>query len=151
MRSTRYVTSLLATLLLASVAACARRSGPAPGDGAPANGSASDSAPVLLSLTPDTVALGPGQLPTLVLTGRGFAAGTRGAFGEGDNTVQVGRARFERIGANPAGTEIRFTLPFTYPDSSVRNRPAGFLPGDHAVSVITARGSSNALTLTMIP
>lgn len=142
---------LLAALVLATGWACAPRSSPSPRDGAAAHEEGPDSLPVLASMTPDTVALGPGQLPTLVLTGRGFAPGTHGPFGEGDNTVQVGRARFERRGANAAGTEIRFTLPFTYPDSTVRNRPASFLPGDHAVSVITARGASNALTLTIVP
>lgn len=138
-------------VLLLAVAACAGRgsgSTPAPGDASPGQ---TTGAPTLADLAPDTVRLGPGQLPTLVLTGRGFVPGATGALGAGGNTVRVGRALFERLPANAAGTELRFVMPFTYTDTAVRNRPASFGPGQYPVTVLTAAGESNALLLTLIP
>lgn len=108
-------------------------------------------APVITSIEPDTISLGQGAVPTLVIQGRGFVpGGTSGGFADGNNTVRVGRAAFDRIASDPAGTTLRFQLPLTYSDSSARGRESSFGPGEYPVSVVTANGTSNSLTLTMI-
>jgi hypothetical protein len=114
--------------------------------------SASDeSAPVVTAVDPDTIPLGRGAVPVLVISGTGFVpGGTPGGFADGNNTLQVGRATFERVAADSSGTTIRFSLPLTYVDTALKGRPASFAPGEYAVSVRNARGTSNAITLTMI-
>jgi hypothetical protein len=108
-------------------------------------------APSLTRLQPDTIPLGRGEAPTLVLTGRGFAPGVTGAFGAGANRVRVGRALVEGVAADSSGTTLRFVLPLSYTDTTAKGRPSSFSPGDYPVSVVTPRGTSNTLTLTMIP
>ncbi|MCC6774846.1 MAG: hypothetical protein IT360_26970 [Gemmatimonadaceae bacterium] len=108
-------------------------------------------APTLVQLRPDTIALGRGEVPTMVLTGSGFIPGTTGAFAIGANRVRVGRATIEGVAADSSGTVLRFALPLTYTDTTARGRPSSFSPGQYPVSVVTPRGTSNTLTLTMIP
>lgn len=108
-------------------------------------------APRLVELRPDTIALGRGEVPTMVLTGSGFIPGVTGVFATGANRVQVGRAVIEGVASNAAGTVLRFPLPLSYADTTARGRPSYFFPGQYPVSVVTPRGTSNSLTLTMIP
>jgi hypothetical protein len=106
---------------------------------------------VITSIDPDTVSLGQGAIPTLVIQGSGFVpGGTGGGFADGNNTVRVGPASFDRISSDAAGTTLRFQLPLTYTDTSGRGRESNFGPGQYQVSVVTANGTSNSLTLTMI-
>ncbi|MCC6316591.1 MAG: hypothetical protein IT361_02780 [Gemmatimonadaceae bacterium] len=101
-------------------------------------------APSLERIAPDTIAIGQGAIPTLTLTGRGFAPGA------GGNTVRVGPAEVLGVDADSSGTTMRVVLPLTYTDTASRGRPSGFLPGRYDVIVVTSRGASNPLTLTMI-
>lgn len=101
-------------------------------------------APVITHIEPDTVALGQAAVPTLVIHGNGFVTA------DGQNTVRVGRALFERVGSDASGTTLRFALSLTYIDTTATGRPSAFTPGQYTVSVVTPRGTSNTLTLTMI-
>lgn len=142
---------LAAALLAAgSLAACAART-PAPDDAALGSAAASMVAPSLARLRPDTIALGRGEAPTLVLTGSGFVPGSSGAFGAGANVVRVGRATVDGVAADSSGTTLRFVLPLSYTDTTAKGRPSSFSPGTYPVSVVTPRGTSDTLTLTMIP
>lgn len=87
----------------------------------------------------------------MVLTGSGFIPGATGAFATGANRVRVGRATIEGVAADSSGTVLRFPLPLSYTDTTARGRPSSFTPGQYPVSVVTPRGTSNSLTLTMIP
>lgn len=127
-------------LLVVLLSCCARAPQP---DRASAD--AGSAAPVLERMDPDTIALGQGVIPTLELTGRGFAQA------DAANRVQVGRAVIERVSASAGGTTLRVTLPLTYTDTTARGRPSAFVPGRYPVTVITSTGTSNVLTLTMIP
>ncbi len=102
-------------------------------------------------MRPDTIALGRGEVPTLTLTGTGFVPGPSGAFAVGENAVHVGRATFDRLAADSSGTVLRFALTLSYNDTTAKGRPSSFSPGQYPVSVVTPRGTSNSLTLTMIP
>lgn len=111
-------------------------------------------APTLVRLTPDTIRLGRGEAPTLTLTGSGFVpghTGGTGGFAVGGNALHVGRATFDMIPADTAGRTIRFAMPLTYTDTAARGRPSSFAPGTFSVSVTTPNGTSNALSLVMIP
>lgn len=145
----------LATLLsVVPVIACApHRQAQSERDTVGSATSTASALPQLTRLTPDTIALGRGQVPTLLVVGSGFAPGgdSTGAFADGGNTLHVGAASFARLGATTDGTRIRFPLPLAYTDTTSRGRPSAFTPGTYSVTVSTARGSSNALTLTMIP
>lgn len=143
----------------ALVGACRARSAPSTSDtvtmgAAPSPGAGAIDAPItapqLASLAPTTIALGRGEVPTLTLTGSGFVPGARGAFGTGGNTIRVGPATFDSVAANDAGTTIRFALPLSYTDTTARGRPQSFTPGEYPVSVVTPKGTSRSLTLTMI-
>lgn len=101
-------------------------------------------APVITHIEPDTIALGQAAVPTLVIHGSGFVAADR------RNTVRIGRALIERLGADSSGTTLRFAFALTYIDTTATGRPSVFTPGQYAVSVVTPRGTSNTLTLTMI-
>ncbi|MCC6929131.1 MAG: hypothetical protein IT359_09095 [Gemmatimonadaceae bacterium] len=110
--------------------------------------------PTLTRLAPDTIRLGRGEAPTLTLTGSGFVpghTGGSGGFAVGGNAIHVGRATFDMIPADTAGRTIRFAMPLTYTDTAARGRPSSFAPGTFSVSVTTPSGTSNALTLVMIP
>ena len=139
-------------LALMVVGACTMRG--AGGQGASdstARAATTGSAPYLARLTPDTIALGKAAVPTLVLTGRGFVAGPSGMLAVGVNAVRIGRATFDGLPADSSGTILRFAMPLTYTDTSAKGRPSSFAPGQYPVSVVTPRGTSNTLTLTMIP
>lgn len=125
-------------------------SGVAPSVPATAGTSAPTVAPTLTSLAPLTIALGKGEVTTLTLTGSGFVPGARGAFGSGGNTIRVGAATIDSVAANDDGTTIRFALPLNYTDTTARGRPQSFTPGQYPVSVVTPKGTSNSLTLTMV-
>lgn len=121
------------------------------GEGAPASETAVR-VPALTRIAPETIAIGRGEIPTLVLTGSGFVPGGAGDFGTGGaNTVRVGPLELTRLPADTIGTIIRLALPLRYSDSTARGRPGAFTPGQYPVSVTTPRGTSNVLTLTMIP
>jgi len=156
----------LGALVAGSAAACAGRSTPggradsaSSGAEPPAAGAttpsvgdaAATSAPRLDRIAPDTIALGRGEVPTLVLTGTGFVPGPQGGFATGANEVRVGRASVQGVGADSSGTSLRFALPLSYTDTTSKGRPSSFSPGSYPVSVVTPRGTSNTLTLTMIP
>jgi hypothetical protein len=143
----------------AACAACAARSAPSTTDSLEGRASPAgttdalvvpDAPPQLASVSPLTIALGRGESPTLTLTGSGFVAGARGTFSTGGNTIRVGPATFDAVAADSAGTVIRFVLPLTYTDTTAKGRPQSFTPGDYPISVVTPKGTSNALTLTMI-
>lgn len=141
-----------ATLVLLTAAACAPRAGrTAASDGDSASPATNAGTPTLTRVTPDTIRLGKGEAPTLVLTGSGFVPGSTGAFAAGGNTVRIGPATFDMLPSDAGGTTIRFAMPLTFPDTAARGRPASFAPGTFPVSVVTPRGTSNALSLTMIP
>lgn len=156
----RRVACLVAVVTLGIVSgACRARSAPSTSDtlamdaGASQGGagvSAPSVAPHLASIAPTSIALGKGAVPTLVLTGSGFIPGAHGAFGAGGNTIRVGPATFDSVAANDAGTSIRFALPLNYTDTTAKGRPQSFTPGEYPVSVVTPKGTSNSLTLTMI-
>ncbi len=158
-RATR-VASLVAVVTLGIVSgACRARSAPSTSDtltmdagASPGAGgvSAPTATPHLTSLAPTSIALGKGAVPTLVLTGSGFVPGAHGAFGAGGNTIRVGPATFDSVAANDVGTSIRFALPLNYTDTTAKGRPQSFTPGAYPVSVVTPKGTSNSLTLTMI-
>ncbi|MBK6489398.1 MAG: hypothetical protein IPF98_21660 [Gemmatimonadetes bacterium] len=144
----------LLMVVLAATSACASRSGSSGNDtvaGSPDAATATMDAPRLAQLRPDTIALGRGEVPTMVLTGSGFIPGATGAFATGANRVRVGRATIEGVAADSSGTVLRFPLPLSYTDTTARGRPSSFTPGQYPVSVVTPRGTSNSLTLTMIP
>ncbi|MGQ0648666.1 MAG: hypothetical protein ACT4P7_13970 [Gemmatimonadaceae bacterium] len=109
-------------------------------------------APTLASLQPDTIALGQQAVPTLIIRGSGFVPGDGGpgGFASGGNTVRVGPAVVEGVASDAGGRTLRFALALTYTDTTATGRPAAFLPGRYAVTVVTPKGTSNALTLTMI-
>lgn len=134
--------------------ACTPPSARTRGDEASAAANADPAVPILRAITPDTIRLGPGEATTLTLTGSGFIPGPSSdgrGFARGSNTLHVGPAAFDLLEANTAGTTIRFALPLTYIDTSNPTRPSTFVPGDFPVSVTTPHGTSNALTLVMIP
>ena len=106
--------------------------------------------PSIARIAPDTIALGRQAVPTIQIDGSGFEPGGAGTFGDGGNTVRVGTASIRRVAANADGTTLRFALPLTYSDTTSLGRPSSFTPGQYPVSVITPRGTSNSLTLTMI-
>lgn len=142
----------------AVLSACRARSAPSTSDTLAAAGGAITHAagtnvpavpPQLTSLSPRTIALGKGEVPTLTLTGSGFVPGAHGAFGTGGNTIRVGPATFDSVAADDAGTTIRFALPLNYTDTTARGRPQSFTPADYPVSVVTPKGTSRSLTLTM--
>ncbi len=148
-----------AVAFVALIGACAARSAPSTSDTLSGSGDATQgtaslgapaAAPHLESLGPLTIALGKGEVPTLTLTGSGFVPGAHGAFGIGGNTIRVGPATFDSVAADNAGTTIRFALPLTYTDTTAKGRPQSFTPGEFLVSVVTPKGTSNSLTLTMI-
>ena len=117
----------------------------------PVAASTPSAAPRLTRITPDTIRLGKGEAPTLTLVGSGFVPGGTGTFVVGANTVRIGRASFDMLPADSAGATIRFAMSLTFPDTAARGRPSSFAPGTFAVSVVTPNGTSNALSLTMIP
>lgn len=158
-RATRCVHVVAVTVLALATGACRARSAPSTSDtlrmdaGTPqgaGGASATTAPPQLASLSPTTIALGRGEVPTLTLTGTGFVPGVHGAFGTGGNTIRVGPATFDSVAANDAGTTIRFALPLGYTDTTARGRPQSFTPGEYPVSVVTPKGTSRSLTLTMI-
>lgn len=156
LRSTtrEFALRLAALLLVVPVVACAsHRQAPSERDTVGSVTANASLPPTLTRVTPDTIALGRGQVPTLLVVGSGFAPGgdSTGAFANGGNTLHVGAATFTRLGASVDGTRIRFPLPLAYTDTASRGRPSAFTPGTYSVTVSTALGSSNALTLTMIP
>ena len=106
--------------------------------------------PTIERLVSDTIALGRQAVPTIEIRGRGFEPGGNGEFGDGRNTVRVGPASVERVRSDAGGTTLRCALPLAYTDTTSRGRPSSFGPGEYPVSVITPRGTSNTLTLTMI-
>lgn len=159
----RYARLAAALALLAASGACRARGAPQTTDtlGAAKGGADGASqvatptttpstAPTLATLAPLTIALGKGEVPTLVLTGSGFVPGARGSFGTGGNTIRVGPATFDSVAADDAGTTIRFAMPLNYTDTTAKGRPQSFTPGEYPVSVVTPKGTSNPLTLTMI-
>ncbi|MGQ0767240.1 MAG: hypothetical protein ACT4OZ_16450 [Gemmatimonadota bacterium] len=111
----------------------------------------SGGAPVIAGIQPETISLGRGAVPTLTVSGSGFApGGGLTGFADGRNTVRVGRATIEGVIADSTGRTMSFVLPLTYVDTAQRGRPASFVPGVYPVQVSNAHGTSNALNLTMI-
>ncbi|MEP7344155.1 MAG: hypothetical protein ABI877_02755 [Gemmatimonadaceae bacterium] len=148
MTGNRTTTACVAAVIAVTQTACGTRT--RAGEGAEA--ARSSAPPTLVRVAPDTIDIGQGAIPTLSLTGRDFVPGGQGGFGTGGgNVVRVGALQLTGIPADSAGTTIRFMLPLRYNDSTLSNRPAAFIPGQYPVSVTTPRGTSNALTLTMIP
>lgn len=152
MRSSHLLTHAVTLVLLTATAACGPRTGrAAAGNGDSASPATNAGTPTLSRVTPDTIRLGKGEAPTLVLTGSGFVPGSTGSFAAGGNTVRIGPATFDMLPSDASGTTIRFAMPLTFPDTAARGRPASFAPGTFPVAVVTPRGTSNALSLTMIP
>ncbi|MBK8246813.1 MAG: hypothetical protein IPK85_05375 [Gemmatimonadetes bacterium] len=144
----------LSLLLLVGVTACrsAPREGadetqsspsPAPSTPTPGSGNATQGAPVLSSLAPDSVRLASNTISEITLRGSGFAT-------TGSNTIRIGPVAIPSVPANAAGTEIRIVVPARY-STSVESPPRPLMPGSYPVTV-EARGLTSApLTLKVVP
>ena len=122
----------LACLLAVSAAAACRprTSAEVPGE----------SGPKIEKIAPDSVNTGQGQIVEVTLTGSGFDAS--------ENTVAVGPVTLERIVSRNAGRTLRFSVPLTM-RSSGGAPPMPLRGGRFQVTVTTARGVSNAVTLAI--
>lgn len=127
-----------AVVLMLTLAACTRS------PRADASTQAKPAGPALERLRPDTISLGQGAIPTLTLSGRGFASAPA------TNIVRVGPAAVDGVSATADGTTLQVVLPLAYTDTASRGRPTAFRPGRYAVTVETPTGTTNALTLTMV-
>jgi len=103
-------------------------------------------APVIESLSPDTVVVRPGNVVEVVVRGRGFAPGRE----PGRNTVRVGPVVLAKVPASDDGTELRFVVPMTVP-SGGEAPSTPLMPGTYGVRVVTAAGASNTKMLTVRP
>jgi hypothetical protein len=96
-------------------------------------------APLLRRLVPSVLSVSSGDQTPIVVEGCGFAA---------TNTVVVGPSRFTGIRSSNGGTRLQFTVPTTGPGTG-EVAPMAMPTGVVKVQVITSRGRSNALSLTL--
>jgi IPT/TIG domain-containing protein len=101
------------------------------------------SKPVIEALVPDSIRFG-ADAADLTIQGRNFA--TDDASG---NTVNVGPVTLTHVAARASGTQLRVRLPSTWSGSEAPPRPLP--PGEYQVIVRTGTGTSNALTLRIVP
>jgi hypothetical protein len=78
----------------------------------------------------------------VIIEGRGFS--------EEDNVVTFGVVPVEGLASSDSGTRISFWVPKEVP-STGEVPPMVLDPGEYAVTVTTARGTSNAMTFTLTP
>jgi hypothetical protein len=103
----------------------------------------SDSAPVLVALQPDSIRATSDSASAIVIRGRHFATDTtRG------NEVRIGRVVLRRIIARDS-TELHVMLPALW--TAGETPPAPLRAGAYRVTVRSAIGESNALTLRIVP
>lgn len=114
---------------------------PVPGTPAtpPPAASVPDAAPVVSSVTPDSVRLAANG--DIVLRGTGFAMAAT-------NTVHVGPIVIAQV-ASATGTELRVSVPARY-TTNAEAPPRPLFPGSYPVSVDVGGRRSNAVTLKVI-
>jgi hypothetical protein len=132
MRAIGSLTLVVALVAVTGGAACRPR---AVADDTPVTGG-----PRIDKITPDSVNTGQGQIVQITLTGSGFDAS--------ENTVAVGPVTLERIVSRNDGRTLRFTVPLTM-RSNGGAPPLPLRGGRFPVTVTTARGVSNAVTLAI--
>lgn len=101
------------------------------------------SKPVIDALVPDSIRSG-ADGADITIQGRNFA--TNDASG---NTVIVGPVTLTHVAAGASGTRLRVRVPSSWSGSEAPPRPLP--PGDYQVMVRTGTGTSNALTLRIVP
>lgn len=92
-------------------------------------------------IRPDSIVVAGGALVDVAVLGRGFAPGNPGM-----NTVEFEGMLMSNVAANATGTEVRFTIPqaIVRPGEAP---PRSLDPGDYRVRIVTARGTSNPITI----
>lgn len=102
-----------------------------------------DSLPVIEALVPDSIRF-PADAGELTIQGRHFS--TNDASG---NTVLVGPVTLTHVLARANGTQLQVRVPATWSGSEAPPRPLP--PGEYRVIVRSGSGTSNALTLRIVP
>jgi len=100
--------------------------------------------PRLLSITPDSIELLPGNVTAIDLRGSGFD--TSNAVP--GNTVQIGDLQLRAVPSDAHGTVIHVTVPATVATTS-EAPPTAWPGGRYAVSVTTRAGTSDTVMLAI--
>jgi hypothetical protein len=109
-------------------------------------------APRLTRIEPDSVRIGGGVVPRVVLHGSGFAQSARAVMPDDTlNTVLIGRVPFGPLNATDGGTRLLVAVAPTNTEPSAGGRPRGLVPGVYAVTVRTRSGTSNSRSITLLP
>jgi len=103
-----------------------------------------DVRPRLLSVTPDSIELLPGNVTAIDLRGSGFD--TSGATP--GNTVRIGDLMIRAVPSDAHSTVIHVTVPATIAATS-EAPPVAWPAGRYAVSVTTRAGTSDTVLLTI--
>jgi hypothetical protein len=101
------------------------------------------SKPVIEKLVPDSIRSGADGVD-LTIQGQNFATNDATL-----NTVVIGPITLTRIAARAGGSQLRVRMPATWSGSEAPPRPLP--PGEYQVTVQTGTGTSNALTLRIVP
>lgn len=101
------------------------------------------SPPVIDALVPDSIRFGD-DASELTIQGRNFSTEERSG-----NVISVGPVTLTHVLARANGTRLLVRLPSTSSGSEAPARPLP--PGEYQVTVRTGTGTSNALTLRIVP
>lgn len=101
------------------------------------------SKPVIEALVPDSIRSG-ADGADLTIQGQNFATNDASL-----NTVVVGPITLTHVAARASGTRLQVRVPATWSGSEAPPRPLP--PGEYQVTVRTGTGTSNALTLRIVP
>jgi hypothetical protein len=101
------------------------------------------SAPVIEALVPDSIRTGADDAD-LTIRGQNFATNDASL-----NTVVIGPITLAHVASRGSGTQLRIRVPAAWSGSEAPPRPLP--PGEYPVTVRTGTGTSNALTLRIIP
>jgi hypothetical protein len=139
MRSDRIVVIAIGGMALLGIAQCT----PAQSRSTPVHsvGDASQTAPVIDSVRPDSVIVPYGGVVEVTLHGSGFIPGQ-----PGKNTVHFDNAALKSIQGSSDGRRIAFVIPELI-NSGGEAPPMRLQPGSYAVSVETTSGISNVVTI----
>ncbi|MEP6494910.1 MAG: hypothetical protein ABJF01_19645 [bacterium] len=102
---------------------------------------ATDPAPRIDAVRPDSVVVPRGSVVEVMIVGRGFAPGTPGA-----NTIELAGTSITQVPANPSGTEMKFVIPETVA-SRGGAAPLPLESGTYALRITTTAGTSNPMTI----
>jgi hypothetical protein len=138
-RGNRMLVSVFGCVGLLSIAQCT----PAQSRSTPVRsvGDASQTAPVIDSVRPDSVSVPYGGVVEVTLHGSGFIPGQ-----PGKNTVHFDNAALKSIQGSSDGRRIAFVIPELI-DSGREAPPMRLQAGSYAVRVETTSGISNVVTI----